>query len=53
MKVTTHRISIPSILEVGKGNIGTIGNSMKKCGFKKVSYLSPHFRKPKPCQKNH
>ena len=37
MKVVTHRISIPSILEVGKGNIGNIGNLIKKCSFKKVS----------------
>ena len=26
MKASTHRIAIPSILEVGKGNIKNVGN---------------------------
>ncbi|MBC2581234.1 iron-containing alcohol dehydrogenase family protein [Clostridium sp. DJ247] len=37
MKGTTHRIAIPSILEVGKGNIKYLGNLIKKAMFKKVS----------------
>lgn len=37
MKDSTHRIAIPSILEVGKGNINNIGNLIKKARFKKVS----------------
>lgn len=37
MKASTHRIAIPSILEVGKGNINNIGNLLKKAMFKKVS----------------
>lgn len=37
MKGNTHRISIPSILEVGKGNIDYIGSIIKKCMFKRVS----------------
>jgi len=37
MKTSTHRIAIPSILEVGKGNINNIGNLIKKARFEKVS----------------
>ncbi|HEY5525628.1 MAG TPA: glycerol dehydrogenase, partial [Clostridium sp.] len=37
MKASTHRIAIPSILEVGKGNINNIGNLIKKARFQKVS----------------
>ncbi|AJA49635.1 glycerol-1-phosphate dehydrogenase [Clostridium pasteurianum DSM 525 = ATCC 6013] len=37
MKGNTHRIAIPSILEVGKGNIDYIGSIIKKCMFKRVS----------------
>ena len=37
MKASTHRISIPSILEVGKGNINNIGVLIKKAMFTKVS----------------
>jgi glycerol-1-phosphate dehydrogenase [NAD(P)+] len=37
MKGETHRITIPSILEVGKGNINIVGSLIKKGGFKKVS----------------
>ena len=37
MKASTHRIAIPSILEVGKGNITNIGNLIKKGMFQKVS----------------
>jgi len=37
MKASTHRIAIPSILEVGKGNINNIGNLIKKGMFQKVS----------------
>ncbi len=37
MKTSTHRIAIPSILEVGKGNISSIGIFIKKGMFKKVS----------------
>ncbi|PRR83718.1 iron-containing alcohol dehydrogenase family protein [Clostridium vincentii] len=37
MKISTHRIAIPSILEVGKGNINNIGNLIKKSKFQKVS----------------
>jgi len=37
MKTSTHRIAIPSILEVGKGNINNIGNLIKKAMFQKVS----------------
>lgn len=37
MKGSTHRIAIPSILEVGKGNIEYIGNIIEKCMFKTVS----------------
>ncbi|MGH4052875.1 MAG: iron-containing alcohol dehydrogenase family protein [Clostridium sp.] len=37
MKTSTHRIAIPSILEVGKGNINNIGYFLKKAMFKKVS----------------
>lgn len=36
MKASTHRIAIPSILEVGKGNINNIGNLIKKAMFQKV-----------------
>ena len=37
MNDLTHRIAIPSILEVGKGNINNIGALIKKSMFKKVS----------------
>lgn len=37
MKTSIHRIAIPSILEVGKGNINNVGNLIKKAMFKKVS----------------
>lgn len=37
MKGSTHRIAIPSILEVGKGNIEYIGSIIEKCMFKRVS----------------
>jgi glycerol-1-phosphate dehydrogenase [NAD(P)+] len=37
MKASTHRIAIPSILEVGKGSIGSVGKLIKKSDFKKVS----------------
>lgn len=37
MKSVSHKIAIPSILEVGKGNINNVGNLIKKGGFKKVS----------------
>ena len=37
MNVINHKISIPSILEVGKGNIYNIGALIKKSGLKKIS----------------
>ena len=37
MKSKTHRIAIPSILEVGKGNINNIGAFIRKTIFQKVS----------------
>ena len=37
MNVANHKISIPSILEVGKGNIYNIGVLIKKSGLKKIS----------------
>jgi len=37
MKSLTHRIAIPTILEVGKGNINNIGNLIKKVMIQKVS----------------
>ncbi|MCB2295346.1 iron-containing alcohol dehydrogenase family protein [Clostridium algoriphilum] len=37
MKSSTHRIAIPTILEVGKGNINNIGNLIKKAMVQKVS----------------
>lgn len=37
MKASIHRIAIPSILEVGKGNINNVGNLIKKAMFQKVS----------------
>ena len=37
MNVSTHKIAIPSILEVGKNNINNVGNLIKKGMFKKVS----------------
>lgn len=37
MKTSIHRIAIPSILEVGKGNINKIGSLIKKAMFQKVS----------------
>jgi glycerol-1-phosphate dehydrogenase [NAD(P)+] len=36
MSQVTHKISIPSILEVGKGNISNVGSLIKKGRFKKV-----------------
>lgn len=39
MKITSHRISIPTILEVGKGNIGNIGSLIKKNDLTKVVLL--------------
>ena len=36
MNVSTHKIAIPSILEVGKNNINNVGNLIKKGMFKKV-----------------
>ncbi len=37
MKGSVHKIAIPSILEVGKGNINNVGNIIKKGAFTKVS----------------
>ena len=37
MLEVTHKISIPSILEVGKGNIGNLGQLIKKGMFKKIA----------------
>jgi len=37
MNVSTHKIAIPSILEVRKNNINNVGNLIKKGMFKKVS----------------
>ncbi|MVX64762.1 iron-containing alcohol dehydrogenase [Clostridium chromiireducens] len=37
MKTSIHRIAIPSILEVGKGNIHNVGNLIKKGMFQNVS----------------
>lgn len=37
MKGISHKIAIPSILEVGIGNINNIGNLIKKGGFQKVA----------------
>lgn len=37
MKTSIHRIAIPSILEVGKGNINNVGALIKKAMFQKVS----------------
>lgn len=37
MDSKSHRIAIPSILEVGKGNINKVGSLIKKAMFKKVS----------------
>ncbi|MDR3594993.1 iron-containing alcohol dehydrogenase family protein [Clostridium sp.] len=37
MKTSIHRIAIPSILEVGKGNINNVGTLIKKTMFQKVS----------------
>lgn len=36
MKAATHRIAIPSILEVGKGNLKRTGSIVKKGGFIKT-----------------
>lgn len=36
MKTSIHRIAIPSILEVGKGNISNVGNLIKKAMFQNV-----------------
>ena len=36
MKTSIHRIAIPSILEVGKGNFSNVGNLIKKAMFQKV-----------------
>ena len=37
MNSKSHRIAIPSILEVGKGNINNVGTLIKKAMFNKVS----------------
>jgi glycerol-1-phosphate dehydrogenase [NAD(P)+] len=37
MKTSVHRIAIPSILEVGKGNINNVGDLIKKAMFQKIS----------------
>lgn len=37
MNIFAHKIAIPSILEVGKGNIDNLGTLIKKYMFKKVS----------------
>ena len=37
MKASTHKIAIPSILEVSKGNVLNIGSLLKKANFSKVS----------------
>lgn len=37
MKQNIHRISIPTILEVGKNNLGSIGLLLSKQGFKNVA----------------
>jgi len=37
MKASIHRIAIPSILEVGKGNISNVGNLIKKGMFQNVA----------------
>ena len=37
MKGTSHKITIPSILEVGKGNINNVGELIKKGVFTKIS----------------
>lgn len=37
MKASSHRISIPSILEVGKGNLFSLGYLLKKANLNKVS----------------
>lgn len=37
MKGVSHKIAIPSILEVGKGNINNVGSLIKKGSFNKVS----------------
>lgn len=37
MKNTVHRIVIPSILDVGKGNLPNIGYLINKNGFKKIA----------------
>ena len=36
MKASIHKIAIPSILEVGKGNINNVGTLIKKAMFQKV-----------------
>lgn len=36
MKTVTHRIAIPTILEVGQGNLSTIGTHIAEAGFGKV-----------------
>ncbi|MCE5285794.1 MAG: iron-containing alcohol dehydrogenase family protein [Pelosinus sp.] len=36
MRLTAHRISIPTILEVGKGNFGNIGKLLAKHALKKI-----------------
>lgn len=37
MKNSVHRIAIPSILDVGKGNLSNIGHLIRKNGFKKIA----------------
>jgi glycerol-1-phosphate dehydrogenase [NAD(P)+] len=36
MKVSSHRISIPAILEVGKGNMLYLGAVIEKAGFSNI-----------------
>ncbi len=36
MKITSHRISIPAILEVGKGNLLYLGAVIEKAGFSNI-----------------
>ncbi|HEX2953624.1 MAG TPA: iron-containing alcohol dehydrogenase family protein, partial [Bacillota bacterium] len=37
MKRVTHRISIPSILEVGRGNLSNVGKHIHEAGFSKIA----------------
>jgi len=36
MKAFTHRVAIPSILEVGRGNLLNIGTHIANAGFKNI-----------------